>query len=170
LILIKAAGAGRVQHPGIPLDSGAPMQPIDPLPDWQAWHIGPDYPRWSERLRDHSQVLIRPMRKDDAAEDREFIEALSPQARRYRFLGEIRHPSSELVERLTDIDYRKDLAFVAVVHADGRDRFVGVCRYSASADGTEAEFAVTVLDDWQHKGLGVALMTHLIEVARSRGI
>jgi len=47
---------------------------------------------------------------------------------------------------------------------------VGVSRYSTSADGSACECAVTVLDDWQHKGLGVILMTHLIDAARARGI
>jgi GNAT superfamily N-acetyltransferase len=50
------------------------------------------------------------------------------------------------------------------------DRFVGISRYSTSSDGTSCECAVTVLDDWQNKGLGAILMKHLIEVARSRGI
>ena len=143
------------------------MQPIEPLMPWQ---LGPDYPRWTEVLRDHSQVLIRPVRKDDAAEERAFIEALSPQSRRYRFLGEVRQPSNEMIEKFTNMDYIHDLAFAAVVHDDSRDKFVGVSRYSTSADGTECECAVTVLDDWQNKGLGVILMRHLIDVARSRGI
>lgn len=143
------------------------MQTIEPLMPWQ---MGTDHPRWTETLRDGRQVLIRPVQAQDAAEERAFIEALSPQARRYRFLGEVRHPSSEMIERLTDIDYVHDLAFAAVVHDDSRDKFVGVARYSTSADGTDCECAVTVLDDWQGKGLGSALMKHLIDVARSRGV
>ena len=143
------------------------MQTIEPLIPWQT---GPDHPRWTETLRDRTEVLIRPVRKDDAAEERTFIESLSPQSRRYRFLGQVRHPSSELIEQLTDLDYVHELAFAAVVHDDARDNFVGVSRYSTTADGTACEVAVTVLDDWQGKGLGSALMKHLIEVARSRGI
>jgi GNAT superfamily N-acetyltransferase len=143
------------------------MRTIEPLMPGQT---GTDYPRWTEELRDHSHVLIRPVQAQDAAEERTFIEALSPQSRRYRFLGEVRHPSSVMIERLTDIDYVHDLAFAAVVHDDSRDKFVGVARYSTSADGTDCECAVTVLDDWQGKGLGSVLMKHLIDVARSRGV
>jgi GNAT superfamily N-acetyltransferase len=144
-----------------------PTQPIEPLMPWQ---LGPDYPRWTETLRDHSHVVIRPIRAQDAAEERTFIESLSPQSRRYRFLGEVHHPSSELIERLTRLDYVHDLAFAAVVPDGARDKFVGISRYSTSSDGTACECAVTVLDDWQNKGLGAILMKHLIEVARSRGI
>lgn len=143
------------------------MQQIEPL---MPWNMGPDYPRWTETLRDRSSVVIRPVRHEDAAAERAFIEALSPQSRRYRFLGQVRHPSSEMIERFTDLDYVHDLAFAAVVHDDARDKFVGIARYSTSADGTDCECAVTVLDDWQGKGLGSVLMKHLIDVARSRGI
>ena len=143
------------------------MQPIEPL---LPWHMGPDHPRWTATLRDQTQVLIRPVRREDAAAERAFIEALSPQALRYRFLGQVRQPSSEMIERFTDLDYVHDLAFAAVVHDDAKDKFVGVARYSTNADGTDCECAVTVLDDWQGKGLGSVLMKHLIDVARSRGI
>ena len=142
-------------------------QPIEPLMPWQ---LGPDYPRWTETLRDQSQVVIRPIRAQDSVAERTFIESLSPQARRYRFLGEVHHPSSELIERLTRLDYVHDLAFAAVIPDGARDKFVGISRYSTSSDGTACECAVTVLDDWQNKGLGAILMKHLIEVARSRGI
>ncbi len=143
------------------------MQWIGPLMPWQ---IGPDYPRWTEVLRDGSQVLVRPVAKQDAAAERTFIEALSPQASRFRFLGQVRHPSNEMIEKFTDLDYVHDVAFAAVVPDDGKDKFVGVSRYSTTSDGTGCECAVTVLDEWQDKGLGTMLMMHLIEVAKSRGI
>lgn len=143
------------------------MRTIDPrLSD----HAGPDCPRWAETLRDGSHVLIRLVRREDAAAERAFTESLTPQWRRYRFLGEVRHPSTELLARLDDVDYQSELAFAAVVHDDAKDKFVGVCRYSASADGSACECAVHVLDEWRHKGLGTLLMTRLIEVARRRGI
>ena len=143
------------------------MQTIEALTPWET---GPDRPRWTETLRDQTQVVIRPVRTQDAGAERTFIDALSPQARRFRFLGQMKHPSDELIAQLTNLDYIHDLAFAAVVHDDSRDKFVGVARYSTDADGTDCECAVTVLDDWQGKGLGSVLMTHLIEVAKSRGI
>ena len=143
------------------------MQPIEPLMPWQ---LGPRYPRWTETLRDRTPVVIRPICPSDAEAERTFIDSLSPQSRRYRFLGEVHHPSAELIDRLTHLDYVHDVAFAAVVKDDAKEKFVGISRYSTSADGTACECAVTVLDAWQHKGLGVILMTHLIDVARSRGI
>src|SRR5687768_10702202 len=149
----------RIQRPRRRIDLcpslDPPMQTIEPL---MPWHMGRDHPRWTEVLRDQTQVLVRPIRREDAAAERCFIEALSPQSLRYRFLGQVRHPSAEMIERFTDLDYVHDLAFAAVVHDDAKDRFVGVARYSTNSDGTDCECAVTVLDDWQGKGLGSALM------------
>lgn len=139
--------------------------PLTPQPS-----AGPDYPRWSETLRDQSHVVIRPITKQDKAAERDFIEQLSPVARRFRFLGQVRHPSERLISQLTDIDYVHEVAFVAVIPEDARERIVGVSRYSTDQDGLNCECAVTVSDEWQHKGLGTLLMKHLIEVARAGGI
>lgn len=131
---------------------------------------GPDYPRWSETLRDHSHVLIRPITPQDREADRAFLEGLSPESRRYRFLGQVVHPSEALLEDLTDMDYVHEVAFAAVVAENSHERFVGVGRYQADQDDTRCECAVTVSDDWQNRGLGTVLMKHLIEVAREHGM
>ena len=143
------------------------MQPIEPL---MPWEMGPDHPRWTEVLRDQTRVSIRPISKEDAAAERAFIEALSSQARRFRFLGQVQHPSADMIEQFTNVDYVHDLAFAAMASDDPMHAFVGVARYSTNSDGTDCECVVTVLDDWQGKGLGTVLVKHLIDVARSRGI
>lgn len=130
----------------------------------------PEYPRWSEVLRDRSNVLIRPITPRDKDAERAFIEGLSMQARRYRFLGQVGHPSERMIEQFTNIDQAHEAAFVAVVPDDDGEQIVGVSRYSANESGSQCECAVTVSDSWQNKGLGTILMQHLIEVARARGI
>jgi len=127
-------------------------------------------PRWTEVLADGSHVLIRPIRKEDAELERQFIERLSPQSRRMRFLGQMSTPSEKLLRRLVDIDYVHDMAFVALVHRDNEVREVGVSRYSVGPDRSSCECAVTVDDQWHGLGLGTLLMRHLIDVARERGI
>lgn len=129
-----------------------------------------DDPHWTATLADGTRVLIRPIHKEDAALERAFLKRLSPESRRLRFLGQMSEPSDELVHNLTDIDYRRDMAFVALVHREGEKREIGVARYSTSADGQTCECAVTVSDDWRNRGLGTLLMRHLIDVARSRGV
>ena len=79
-------------------------------------------------------------------------------------------PTDDVIRRLTDIDYRRDMAFVALRHEAGEKREIGVSRFCLSDDGASCECAVTVSDEWQGRGLGHLLMRHLIEVARQRGI
>lgn len=124
---------------------------------------------WIEALNDGSHVLVRPIKPEDRERENAFIERLSPEARHFRFLGEMREASPELLDRLVNVDHRKDMAFVALVHDDGELREVGVSRYSTSGDEKRCECAVTVADDWRHRGLAVVLMRHLIDVARRNG-
>ncbi len=124
---------------------------------------------WIEPLRDGTPVLIRPLSAQDREREVEFIERLSHQSRRMRFLGDFQHLAPRTLDQLMDIDYESQMAFVALVHDNGVLREIGVSRYSATGDGKRCECAVTVADDWQSRGLGVLLMRHLIDVARRKG-
>lgn len=121
---------------------------------------------WIESLRDGTRVLIRPLRPGDRALEMAFIRELSPEAKRYRFLGDFKEPSNQLVNQLMHVDYVHDMAFLALAHDNGRLREVGISRYAATKDGKQCECAVTVADDWRHRGLAVLLMQHLIGMAR----
>lgn len=135
-----------------------------------AAYLGPDYPHWKTILTDGSEVLIRPIGPQDAAAEKAFIESLSPETRRNRFLGQIAHPSDALIHQLTDIDYINDVALVAVVPEGMGIRIVGVSRYAVDASREACECAVVVADKWQGKGLGKALMDRLIALASERGL
>lgn len=124
---------------------------------------------WIETLNDGSHVLIRPIRVEDREREADFIDRLSPRSRHYRFLGEVRGASPQMLDQLMQVDYHNSTAFVALAHDNGELREVGVSRYAASGDDKHCECAVTVADDWQHRGLGVALMRHLIDMARRNG-
>jgi len=150
--------------PSVPSPDDSPGQSLATAP------LPLDSPRWEETLHDGTRIVVRPIRRDDAALERAFIERLSPESRRLRFLGSIGEPSEDLIRRLTDIDYRRDAAFVALVERDGVQQEIGVSRFSTAADDQSCECAVTVADEWRNKGLGSLLMHHLIEVARARGV
>ncbi len=124
---------------------------------------------WIETLNDGSPVLIRPLRPEDRQRETDFIQRLSEQACRFRFLGNLKEASPALLDQLMDVDSRDRMAFVALAHDNGELREVGVSRYSASGDEKQCECAVTVADDWRHRGLAVLLMRRLIAIARRNG-
>jgi GNAT superfamily N-acetyltransferase len=124
---------------------------------------------WHETLRDGTHVLVRPIACEDVGLERAFTGRLSPTSRQYRFLGQMK-VDDDMIRRLTDIDYRRDMAFIALRHAAGETREIGVSRFCLAPDGESCECAVVVDDAWQGRGLGYLLMRHLIEVARRRGI
>ena len=123
-----------------------------------------------EVLNDGTHVLVRAIHPDDLELERRFIEALSPKSRRFRFLETMRVPSAALLKQMTVIDPLTDAAYVALLRTGAQATEIGVARFSAQADGQDCEFAVTVSDEWQNKGLGTLLMHRLIEVAKARGI
>jgi GNAT superfamily N-acetyltransferase len=139
-------------------------------PSATALASGTKAPAVRETLRDGSVVRIRPIHPSDLELERRFIEALSTESRRFRFLAAMKSPSEALLKQLTFIDPATDVAYVALAGPGDEEREVGVARFSARADGNDCEFAVTVADAWRHKGLGSVLMQRLIDAARARGI
>ena len=125
---------------------------------------------WIEVLRNGTHVVIRPIHKQDVELERRFIEGLSPRSRHFRFLEAMRSPSEALLRQLTAIDPSTDAAYVALIAVGAEKREVGVARFSAGPNGKGCEFAVTVSDEWQGKGLATLLMRRLIAAARARGI
>ncbi|MEO9078356.1 MAG: GNAT family N-acetyltransferase [Rhodanobacter sp.] len=125
---------------------------------------------WIDKLSDSTRVLIRPLRAEDRQLEKNFIMDLSSESRRLRFLGDFKQPSEALLDQLLDTEDPNHVAFVALIHDGGRLREIGVSRFSAEPDGKHCECAISVADDWDHRGLGSTLMKHLITVAREKGL
>ena len=114
--------------------------------------------------------LIRPIRPEDADMEQEFVLGLSDKTRHYRFMNSVKHLTPDMLARFTQIDYDREMAFVAVIKKNNKDREIGVCRYIINNDGDTCEFAIVVADEWQGKGLAHKLMESLLECARYRGL
>ena len=116
---------------------------------------------------------MRPIRPEDAALERAFVDGLSEQTRYFRFFYRLHELTPAMLARFTQVDYDREIALVAVAD-DGAARsapaFVGVARYIANPDGESAEFAVVVADAWQGRGVGRILMRRLIDCAKRRGL
>lgn len=115
-------------------------------------------------------VTIRPIRMADAEMEADFIRRLSAQTKHYRFFGGVKELSPSEVSHLCDVDGRHSMAFVATIRRDGRETEIGVSRYAPNSKSDVREIAVTVADEWQHKGLGTLLMKQLIQSAQSNGV
>lgn len=115
-------------------------------------------------------VTIRPIRANDLEMEQGFIRRLSPAAKHYRFLGGVRELPPHELTSLCDVDGKNSMAFVATVLRNGQEVEIGVSRYSPAAGATTREIAVTVADEWQHRGLGATLVKQLIDTAKLNGV
>lgn len=115
------------------------------------------------------ELLIRPIAPDDKQRLVAGFERLSERSRYRRFLSPHPRLSDEELRYLTEIDHHDHEALVALDPVTGEG--VGVARYVRSADDPEAaELAVTVVDDWQGRGVGSRLAAALAKRAREEGI
>lgn len=121
-------------------------------------------------LTDGTPLTIRPIRPEDAESEAAFVRALSPEAKRFRFMGAMNELSQEMLVRFTQIDYRREMALVAIVTRNGRDEQHGVTRYVINPDGKSCEFAIVVSDVLRHQGIGTRLMQALFAAARDHGL
>jgi RimJ/RimL family protein N-acetyltransferase len=120
-------------------------------------------------LRDGSHVLIRPVRSTDAPLLADGFTRLSATSRWMRFLTPKKELSPAELRYLTDLDHHDHEALGALDHGNGRG--VGIARYIRHAgDRYAADIAVTIVDDWQGRGLGTELLARLSDRARQEGI
>jgi len=120
-------------------------------------------------LRDGSKVLIRQIQPADAPLLADGFARLSDKSRRMRFLARKDQLSAAELRYFTDVDHHDHEALGALDQAGGRG--VGVARYIRDAeDPHAAEIAVTIVDEWQGRGLGAELLARLSDRARSEGI
>jgi acetyltransferase len=113
-------------------------------------------------------MTIRPIRPEDAQAHTAFFARLSPQDIRYRFFSAMRALSPEQTARLTQIDYDREMAFIAVRDTTGET--VGVARLACDVDMRSGEFAVIVQADMKGRGLATLLVRRLIDWGRAQGL
>ncbi|HVB17981.1 MAG TPA: GNAT family N-acetyltransferase, partial [Stellaceae bacterium] len=120
----------------------------------------------AERLRDGTLIGLRPIQPEDEPLLHDLAAHMTPDDLRLRFFAPVRGISHELAARLTQIDYDREIALIA----QQAGIVLGIARYFADPDRLSAEYAVAVRSDWKGRGVGYALMTRLIAVARQKGV
>jgi GNAT superfamily N-acetyltransferase len=128
--------------------------------------IAEDRPRLTISLEDGSVVLLSPLVAGDGDLLEEGLDHLSIEGRFARFGQGLSHLSQHEVEYLTNVDQRNHVAWGAIVDGEA----AGAGRYIKVPTANCAEVAVTVIDQFQRRGLGVLLFEALTAVARVDGV
>jgi acetyltransferase len=147
---------------------------VEPAPEGGAGRLAiRPYPKELEEavtLRGGSTVLMRPIRPEDEPAHRDLFRAFSNEDMRFRFFGLVRELPHSQMARYTQIDYDREMAFIATDPEEAPDtKTLGVVRVVSDPDNTEAEFAIIVRSDMKGQGLGHALMEKVIRYCRDRG-
>ena len=115
-------------------------------------------------------LTLRPIRPEDEARHRAFLESLDPEDIRLRVFYSRRTMERSELARLVQIDYQREMAFIATVPAgDGDERTLGVARALADPDNIGAEFGIITRPEMKGTGLGRILMDKLIRYQRTAG-
>lgn len=122
------------------------------------------------RLDDGTEVTIRPIRPEDAEIEARFVRLLSPQSKFLRFHSALQELTPSMLEAFVHNDYPDAVALIATTMIAGEEQEIGVARYARPVGETAAEFAIVVADEWQGRGIGLALMQRLLQVADQAGI
>ncbi|MFA7822884.1 bifunctional acetate--CoA ligase family protein/GNAT family N-acetyltransferase [Aeromonas dhakensis] len=122
-------------------------------------------------LKDQSHVLLRPIRPEDEPAHKQFVLKVSDEDRYKRFFADVGELGHEELARMTQIDYDREMAFVAVGQdGERKDQILGVVRAISTPDLSDAEFAILVRSDLKGLGLGKLMMEKIMRYARERGI
>jgi GNAT superfamily N-acetyltransferase len=116
------------------------------------------------------KIFFRPVKPTDETMEREFFYSLSDESVYYRFFNRIKSLPHEKLQPLVNIDYRDEMAIVALKGEPGMEYMVGIGRFMVSSETNIAEAAFLVHDDWQRRGIGTFLLRKLIGIALEMGI
>lgn len=123
----------------------------------------------AELLRDGRSIEIRALRPDDETQMLAALSRASPQSLYRRFFGPKKGFSQSEKTFFLNVSFTDHIALVATIEESGHTEIVGGARYVVAEPGI-AEVAFTVIDEFQGKGVGSALMRHLIKLAQAASL
>jgi len=139
------------------------------LPEMPKGHFYPDHYTLGVDLSEVGHIKVRPVREDDAPLLEELFCSLTPHSVYLRFFSFLRQLPPRMLERFSRIDYRKEVALIALRKENGQEKMVGDARVVETSEPGMAEFSVMVTDPLQGKGIGACLLTHCLAIARHKG-
>jgi RimJ/RimL family protein N-acetyltransferase len=118
---------------------------------------------------DGTVITIRRISAADLLLEAEFVNGLSASTG-YQRLMSPRRPSPEELRRFTNIDDQHELALIATMLVQDKERQIGVARYVKESNPGDAEFAIVLSDAWQGRGVGTKLLESLLAAAKAHGV
>ena len=128
-----------------------------------------EYEFW-EKLPDGTEIFIRPIRPEDEPMHLEFFYSLSRETQYYRFFTYTSKITHEQIAMFTHVDYDREIAIIAIIKENGKEKIIGVNRLTFIPYENRYEFAIVVTDAWQGKGVAKILMEKLFYIAKDRKI
>ncbi|MEB5836642.1 bifunctional acetate--CoA ligase family protein/GNAT family N-acetyltransferase [Pantoea dispersa] len=122
------------------------------------------------QLKDGQRCLFRPILPEDEPQLRAFIAQVTKEDLYYRYFSEINEFTHDDLANMTQIDYDREMAIVAVRQHNGADEIIGVTRAISDADNIDAEFSVLVRSDLKGLGMGRRLLEKMIRYTRDHGL
>jgi len=127
-------------------------------------------PKWQRHLvlGDDWRIFVWPIRPDDEFRVRDLLAHVSREDLRLRFFDSIKEFSHQFMARLTQLDYARAMAFIAIDEAS--QETLGVVRLHIDSSREAGEYAILLRSDLKGRGLGWTLMQLIIEYAKSEGL
>lgn len=169
----RATALIELAHPKFRPELFAQAQALGYISPQQTLHNLRAYPVEEEQtitLKDGRAVMLRPAKSSDAQGIRELFHHLSEEDVYTRFFRSVRGLSDAEVERLCNVNYENEVAFVATTGGREAEEIVAQSCYFINPTSNLADTAYMVHPEWQGSGLGSALQNCMMEHARTRGL
>ena len=122
----------------------------------------------SWRLSDGEEIFLRPVKPEDEPLVSEMLGELSPETLKERFFQIIKSISHDMLIRLCNIDYDREMTLVTEVRRGSKRKLIGMGGLMIEPDFKHGEFAIVIHDQYQGKGIGYKLLDVLIGIAQER--
>ncbi|WP_114786187.1 bifunctional acetate--CoA ligase family protein/GNAT family N-acetyltransferase [Vibrio tetraodonis] len=120
------------------------------------------------QLKDGSSIIMRPILPEDEPNHAHFVSKVSKEDLYNRFFSDVGELNHEALANLTQIDYDREMAFIAITNSGSNPEIIGVSRALLNPDNTDAEFAILVRSDLKGMGLGKLLLQKIIDYCRQK--
>jgi acyl-CoA hydrolase/RimJ/RimL family protein N-acetyltransferase len=120
--------------------------------------------------KDGTKLFLRPIKPTDEPKMREMFYKFSRETVYFRFFSYLNAMPHDKLKEFCNVDYEQEMAVVAMLPHAGEDELAGSARYVLDPATGMAEYAVSVAEGWQNRGVGTVLLEYLIRVARKKGV